>query len=109
MSKILLDNIKKVKKLKKINQIVLWPIYFDSTRSKSEGRKVPKNIGVPSPNVGIIDKALSTRNLSHKIIEKKAYPRFSWNETGYLLVERKKPKNQLLKEIAKEISKITDK
>jgi signal recognition particle subunit SRP19 len=90
--------------LKKRNKHVLWPIYFDSKKTRSEGRKIPKRLSIRDPTVDLIQKALYKLNITFKIDSNKAYPRTPWKKTGQILIERVKPKNKLLKKIAKELS-----
>jgi signal recognition particle subunit SEC65 len=37
--------------------IVLWPVYFDSAVTWSEGRRIPKSMAVRAPNTEDIVKA----------------------------------------------------
>jgi len=92
--------------MRKTDEVVLWPIYFDSSKPKSEGRKIPKKLGNLAPALGMIEKALQNLRLSYRTVPDVSYPRFPWKKTGYILVKKKKSKNQLLKDVASEISKI---
>lgn len=44
------------------DRIIVWPVYFDSVKTRSEGRRVSKNLGVPSP------KALEVKEASEKLV-----------------------------------------
>jgi signal recognition particle subunit SRP19 len=90
--------------LNKRNKHVLWPIYFDSKKTRAEGRKIPKRLSVRDPTVDLIQKALYKLNIAYKTDSNKAYPRTPWKKTGQILIERVKPKNKILKKIAKELS-----
>jgi signal recognition particle subunit SRP19 len=39
------------KKLRKQEQFIIWPAYFDINKSREEGRRVAKNLAVISPRV----------------------------------------------------------
>jgi signal recognition particle subunit SRP19 len=90
--------------VRKTDEVVLWPIYFDSKKTKSEGRKVNKQLGCPSPTLEMIEKALQNLQLSYKFVPEASYPRFPWKKTGLMLVKRK-PKSQILKDVAKQLTR----
>jgi signal recognition particle subunit SRP19 len=89
--------------MRKKNRIIIWPIYFDSTKTKALGRKIPKNLGKPSPTLAKIEKAIIDINLSYNIVPETAYPSTPWKKTGYIRIEKTKSKNKIIKEIAKKI------
>jgi signal recognition particle subunit SRP19 len=79
---------------------VLWPEYFDSTRTRAEGRRVKKNMAIPEPQMPMLIKAVEKLGLQYKIEEGKSYPGAWWNKQGLLLVENNMPKSQLLPKVA---------
>jgi len=79
---------------------VLWPEYFDSARSRSEGRRVVKRLSIPEPQMANIIKAVEKLGLGYKLEEGKAFPGAWWNKQGMLLVENNMPKSQLLPKVA---------
>ena len=89
------------------NEIVLWPAYFDSTKTRAEGRKVPKRLARPSPTLSMLRKALENLGLGCTLVEDAAHPYHPWKKTGFALVKKAKPKNQLLKEVAAELSRFS--
>ena len=89
------------------DEIVLWPVYFDSTRTRAEGRKVPKRLAKPSPTLSMLEKAVVNLGFSHEVVADAAYPRFSWKKNGLVLVKKTKPKNRIVVEVAQEISRLT--
>ena len=93
--------------MRKRDEVVLWPVYFDSTRTRSEGRKVPKRLAKPVPTLLMVEKAVKNLDLKCNLVAEAAYPRFPWKKTGLVLIEKTKPKNQLIMEVAKEISRFT--
>lgn len=88
-----------------MSEVVIWPAYIDAEKSKTEGRKIPKKLAVPSPKLAEIEKAAKTLGLNPGIEKEKAYPKTWWEKSGLIRVEKKKAKNAILKEIAKEIKK----
>ncbi len=89
--------------MKRTDYIVLWPIYFDSTKSRSEGRKVPKSLALPSPKLEELVEAVKRLGLNYIVEEEKRYPRFWWETRGRLLVERRERKSLILKNVAREL------
>ncbi len=84
---------------------VLWPEYFDSSRTRAEGRRVKKSLAVPQPQLSDIVKAVERLGLGWKIEEGKSYPGAWWNRQGLLLVENSMPKTKLLEKVGEILSK----
>lgn len=74
------------------NAIVIWPEYFDKSRSRSEGRRLPKNLCVEDPSLDIIAKGAILLDLDYRIIEEKAYPSNWIKKGGCVRVEKCKMK-----------------
>ena len=84
------------------NAIVLWPEYFDKNRTRSEGRRLPIQLCVESPDLDIIAKGAMILDLEYKIFEDAAYPANWAARAGCVRVERgKMPKTKILAEIGK--------
>ncbi|MEM1564272.1 MAG: signal recognition particle subunit SRP19/SEC65 family protein [Candidatus Bathyarchaeia archaeon] len=92
--------------MRKQDKVVLWPAYFDSTKTRGEGRKVPKILAVPSPKITELKEAVEKIGFKCEFVADAIYPKMPWLKTGMLLVIKKEPKNQLLKKIAKQLQKI---
>ncbi|MBS7656650.1 MAG: signal recognition particle subunit SRP19/SEC65 family protein [Candidatus Bathyarchaeia archaeon] len=92
--------------MRRRDEVVLWPVYFDSTKTRSKGRKVPKKLSKPSPNLGVLEKAVANLGFSYKVVMDAAYPRFSWKKSGLVLVKKTKAKNRIIIEVAHEISRL---
>ena len=78
------------------NAIVLWPEYFDISRSRAEGRSLPKSLCVDKPDLDIIAKGAMILDLEYKIIEDAAYPSNSNEKNGCVRVEKGKMKKTTL-------------
>ena len=78
------------------NAIVLWPEYFDISRSRTEGRRLPKSLCVDKPDLDIIAKGAMILDLEYKIIEDAAYPSNSNEKNGCVRVEKGKMKKTTL-------------
>jgi len=86
------------------NEIALWPIYFDSTKTRTEGRKIPKKLAKPDPTLEMIEKVLKDLQIPYRLIPNAAHPRLPWEKKGVVLVKKLKSKSQILKEIAFKLS-----
>jgi signal recognition particle subunit SRP19 len=75
---------------------VLWPEYFDSARTRAQGRKVPRGLAIPEPTLDALAAALKRQGLQFKLEPEKAYPGNWFNKKGRALVERSQPKTLLV-------------
>jgi len=85
--------------LKGRDYLVIWPVYFDLNRSRSEGRKVAKKYAIPNPSLRDLVEAIKKLGLEHIVEENKYYPKFWWLYKGRVLVKKREPKSKLLKKI----------
>jgi signal recognition particle subunit SRP19 len=92
--------------MRKQNKIILWPAYFDSARSRKQGRRVRKNLAVPSPKISEVKNAADSLHLSCELISDVAFPQMPWLKSGMILVEKKQPKQEVLRIIAAQLLKI---
>lgn len=91
--------------MRKQEQIILWPAYFDAGKTREEGRRVPKALAVQSPKIPEIDEAAAKLGLAHELVPEKGYPKAPWNKTGMLLIEKQGSKEQVIKKIARQMQK----
>jgi len=91
--------------MKKKDKFVLWPVYFDSTKTRLEGRKVPKSLAVPAPKLKELKKAVEQADLQPEVIVDTKHPSSPWQKTGLIMVPKRGSKTQILRKIAKELSK----
>ncbi len=88
-----------------MSEVVVWPAYIDADKTKSKGRKIPKKLAVASPKLTEIEKAAKKLGYATSTEHDKSYPKEWWEKSGLVMVEKKKPKSDMLKELAKEIKK----
>jgi signal recognition particle subunit SRP19 len=85
---------------KEEDKYVIWPIYFDRSKSRLNGRKIARKYAIEKPNSENIAKAAKSLGL-HPILEKNAtYPGKPWTKDGRVLIEKKDSKSKLLVQIA---------
>ncbi|MGB9854442.1 MAG: signal recognition particle subunit SRP19/SEC65 family protein [Candidatus Bathyarchaeales archaeon] len=92
--------------MRKQGKVILWPAYFDATKARGEGRKISKNLAVPSPKILELKEAVERLGFEHELVLEASYPKTPWLKTGMLLIVKKEPKNQMMKKIAKQLLKI---
>lgn len=78
------------------NAIVVWPEYFDVSRTRAGGRRLPKNLCVESPSLDIIAKGATILDLEYKIFEDKSYPANWFAKGGCVRIEKGKMKKSAL-------------
>jgi signal recognition particle subunit SRP19 len=82
------------------NKHVIYPLYFDNTVSRLNGRKVAKKHAVEKPSLENIAKAAKSLGLN-PILEKDAiHSSAPWKKEGRILVEKKGPKTKLLLQLS---------
>ncbi|MDR2204073.1 MAG: signal recognition particle protein Srp19 [Nitrososphaerota archaeon] len=92
--------------MRKSNNAIIWPVYFDATKSKSEGRRVPKNKAVINPKIIELKEAADKLEFQNNINPTAGYPKTPWIKMGMLTVEKDGPKNQIILKLSDQLSKI---
>jgi len=65
---------------------VIWPAALDATRTRSEGRRVARDLAVPNPTVDEIARAVQQVGYDAVIEREKRYPR-EYETRGRVLVQ----------------------
>ena len=84
------------------DKLVIWPIYFDIARTRSEGRMVSHQDAVNEPNLDMLITASLKSGFKPEIEREKKHPK-TWHQeeaSGRILVAKKGPKSAVLKRIA---------
>ena len=92
--------------MRRQDKAIIWPTYFDSAKTRKEGRRVPKSLAVQSPRIAEITDAVVKLGLKHEVAMEAGYPKTPWAKTGMILVEKEGPKEQIIKKIAKQLLKV---
>jgi len=92
--------------MRKLDKAIIWPIYFDASKSRKEGRRVPKNLAVFSPKIDELKQAADKLGLKNDVTPDAHFPKMPWVKTGMLLVEKKEAKEKIIQKIAKQLMKI---
>ncbi len=87
---------------------VLWPAYFDAALTRSEGRRVPKELAVEEPTVDEIAEAVQQVGYDAVIERDKTYSR-EYEERGRVLVKgAEDTKNDLVQAIGAYVELLRD-
>ena len=84
------------------DKLVIWPIYFDAARTRSEGRMVPLQDAVNEPTLDSVVTAALKSGFKPEIEREKKHPK-TWHDpeaSGRILVAKNGPKSKALKRIA---------
>lgn len=92
--------------MKKLDKAIIWPIYFDTNKTRKEGRRVPKSLAVQSPKIVEIQQAADKLGLKNEVKSEAHFPKMPWSKAGVLLVEKKEAKEKIIQKIAKQLVKI---
>jgi signal recognition particle subunit SRP19 len=92
--------------MRKNNKIFLWSIYFDSNKSRSAGRRVPKKLAVSSPKLEELQRAAKRLGLQPEIVSEAAHPTAPWLKTGLVVLPKTESKGVTLKKIGEELSSL---
>jgi len=85
----------------------LWPAYFDSKNSLSQGRRVAASRAVPRPSAEVLMEACKRLGFDVELHEG-AHPRAWHLKTGYVVVKtrQKISKQALIKLVGEELRKV---
>ncbi len=92
--------------MRKQDKIIIWPAYFDSSRSRIDGRRIAKSVSVASPKITEIKEAAEELGFSCELVPDVGYPKMPWVKAGMLLVEKKRSKSQTITMIGRQLLKI---
>jgi len=92
--------------LRQQDKIIIWPTYFDSTKTRNDGRRVSRNMAVASPKIIEVKEAAEKLGLAHELVADVGYSKTPWLKTGMILVKKKGSKGQVVLLIAKQLMKM---
>ena len=95
--------------MRKLDKAIIWPVYFDTTKTRKEGRRVPKNLAVQSPKIDEIKQAVDKLGLENEVNIEAHFPKNHWAKTGMILVEKREAKEKDINNIEAVIADLTDK
>ncbi|MDI9644102.1 MAG: signal recognition particle subunit SRP19/SEC65 family protein [Candidatus Verstraetearchaeota archaeon] len=93
--------------MKREGSFLIWPVNIDSSKTRSEGRVLPKDKAVDSPTAEEILDACRELSYDAELEGDKRYPALWWGRPGRVAVRKKgnEKKRMVLLRIASSISK----
>lgn len=88
---------------KKDKPIVLYPAYFDSGRSRDEGRRVPRNLAIQGPKVEEVHQAAKALGLQAIIDPERSHPSTPFQKEGRVLIQGNFVKSSVVRKIAENL------
>ena len=82
----------------------IFPEYLDKTLTRKEGRRLSLDLALENPTITEIRLAAEKLEYNYEVQKYAAYPRQWWERNGLILIEKKKPKLQTLKDLSREIN-----
>jgi signal recognition particle subunit SRP19 len=92
--------------VRKQEKVIIWPAYFDQSKTRKDGRRVSKSLALHNPKIDEVELAVQKLGLKHEVVADAGYPKTPWIKTGMILVEKQGSKEQVIQRIAGKISKI---
>jgi signal recognition particle subunit SRP19 len=91
--------------MRKQDKAIIWPAYFDLAKTRAKGRRVPRNLAVQSPKIGELQEAALKLGLKPEVAEAVGYPKAPWSKGGRMLVDKKAPKEEIIKKLGRQLVK----
>lgn len=80
--------------------VILWPRYFETRLTRSEGRRVPEDLAVEEPDLEALAEAVESLGYDAHVDPDARHPRRPWTDSGRVVVAGADDKEALLKEVA---------
>jgi len=87
--------------MQKKDKIILWPVNFDSAKTRKDGRKIPKTYAIQFPRIEELEKAVQRLGFQYQMVPNAAHSKEPWRKTGLLVVSKEGSKTQTMRKIAK--------
>ena len=84
----------------------IWPAYIDASKTRSNGRKIPRKIAIENPTVREIYLVAQAFKYEPILNSSARYSRAWWEEPGYVKIIKKDKKNKALQKIALGVKKL---
>ena len=89
----------------KDDMFIIWPEYFDSTITRSNGRRMPASLCVPTPNAEELFSIAKKLGLSPVLEMGKAFPSKWMEGKGRIKVPKKYDKTRMMRMIGEALAR----
>jgi len=90
------------------DKFLFWTVYFDAAKPRSKGRKIPRSMGVPHPNVQEVAEAAKRLSLKYEVKPEAAHPTSPSEHVGFITTKKEGKKTTVMKSIAREIRSLRE-
>lgn len=80
--------------------VILYPVYFDREKSRSEGRRIPLHLAVEKPSTELMAKAATELGYEIEVEPERKHPRAWFEYSGRIAVFTEERKGEVLRKIA---------
>jgi len=95
--------------LKQHGRMIVWLASVDSSKSRRQGRRLPRSSCLDMPKLAEVEDAARALSLESTSRSDAARPSRPWEKTGYIIVERRgKTRSFVLKSLAQVIRRSRD-
>ena len=91
--------------MKEYDHLIIWLDYFNSTLSRSEGRRVPLDKAVKAPTLDELCQAASLLGYTPKPFQAR-HPKRSHIQSGYIAIEKRANKTKVIYELAEALRRV---
>lgn len=85
---------------------IIYPEYFDKNKSRSNGRRVPKNLAIKNPHIEDIAELLDELDVPNRTERHAQHPAHWYDENGRIIIpKQQEKKEEFLNIIAEELKK----
>ncbi len=92
--------------VRKKGKMIIWPPNIDQSKSRRNGRIVPKRASVKNPKLSEIADVAQKLGLNPEVESDKSYPKSWWEHSGRIIIAKETKKSEVAKQIAKEIKEL---
>ncbi|QOJ78273.1 signal recognition particle subunit SRP19/SEC65 family protein [Infirmifilum lucidum] len=90
--------------MKRRNGKIIWTVYFDSTKPRDKGRRVPKSLSVEKPRVEELALAAEKAGYKDVAIDRNAkFPAYWYDSEGRIFVKTTEKKSIVIRKIAEKL------
>jgi signal recognition particle subunit SRP19 len=85
------------------DRVIFYPVYFDASKTRAEGRRVPKALAVERPTPDRLAAAAKALGLAAEAEAGASHSRAPWAGGGRVKVQKRGTKEALLREVARKL------
>lgn len=83
--------------------VLLYPVYFDASKTRAEGRRVPRVLAVERPTPDRLEAAAKALGIAAEVEAGVSHSRAPWAGGGRIKVQKRGTKEALMREIARRL------